>query len=78
MLGPLEELLHNENAVNMDFKEHVSLVHRNALRLLKLVNNLLGRTFFWGTFIFTIFFQKYQELKQEEFKLIMNLQIYKN
>ncbi|GAB2683801.1 ATP-binding protein [Mucilaginibacter koreensis] len=40
MLGPLEDLLQRETLVN-DIKEPLEATHRNALRLLKLVNNLL-------------------------------------
>ncbi len=41
MLGPLEELLHNENGLQPRQKEDVSTAHRNAIRLLRLVNVLL-------------------------------------
>jgi signal transduction histidine kinase/FixJ family two-component response regulator len=41
MLGPLEELLQDKNLQASDYKEPVEATHRNALRLLKLVNNLL-------------------------------------
>lgn len=41
MLGPLEELLRNTELQASDYKEPVEATHRNALRLLKLVNNLL-------------------------------------
>ncbi|WP_420146817.1 ATP-binding protein [Spirosoma sp.] len=41
MLGPLEELLHNPDLEASVYKEPVEATHRNALRLLKLVNNLL-------------------------------------
>ncbi|ALM48180.1 hypothetical protein AMR72_04275 [Flavobacterium psychrophilum] len=40
MLGPLEELLQREN-LNEEDKETINTTHRNALRLLKLVNTLL-------------------------------------
>lgn len=40
MLGPLEDLLAREN-IAVDIKGSVDAAHRNALRLLKLVNNLL-------------------------------------
>lgn len=40
MLGPLEELL-EDKALNPAVHRHVESAHRNALRLLKLVNNLL-------------------------------------
>ncbi|MES2826655.1 MAG: ATP-binding protein [Bacteroidota bacterium] len=40
MLGPLEELLSREGFSGSD-RAHVEASHRNALRLLKLVNNLL-------------------------------------
>lgn len=40
MLGPLEELL-QDSGLTTQAMEHVSATHRNALRLLKLVNNLL-------------------------------------
>ncbi|GAB2552463.1 ATP-binding protein [Spirosoma aerophilum] len=41
MLGPLEELLQDRNFQASGYKEPVDATHRNALRLLKLVNNLL-------------------------------------
>ncbi|GAB4001982.1 hypothetical protein GCM10028807_59490 [Spirosoma daeguense] len=41
MLGPLEELLYDENIRQSDHKESIKTTHRNAKRLLKLVNNLL-------------------------------------
>lgn len=41
MLGPLEDLLDHESLQQPQLRESVSAVHRNALRLLKLVNNLL-------------------------------------
>ncbi|MFD1143402.1 ATP-binding protein [Larkinella insperata] len=41
MLGPLEELLRDAELQASDYKEPVEATHRNALRLLKLVNNLL-------------------------------------
>ncbi|MCD8739146.1 ATP-binding protein [Mucilaginibacter roseus] len=40
MLGPLEDLL-GTSTLPPDVKEHIESTHRNALRLLKLVNNLL-------------------------------------
>jgi len=40
MLGPLEELMQQTNLDKVS-KEHIDATHRNALRLLKLVNNLL-------------------------------------
>ena len=40
MLGPLEDLL-SRKALTDDVKEPIQATHRNALRLLKLVNNLL-------------------------------------
>ncbi len=41
MLGPLEELLRDDQLVTSPYKAPVEATHRNALRLLKLVNNLL-------------------------------------
>ncbi len=41
MLGPLEELLSDHQLVQSPYKAPVEATHRNALRLLKLVNNLL-------------------------------------
>ncbi|WP_234733894.1 ATP-binding protein [Tellurirhabdus bombi] len=41
MLGPLEELLRDRNLPASGFQEPIETTHRNALRLLKLVNNLL-------------------------------------
>ncbi|GAB4027214.1 ATP-binding protein [Spirosoma koreense] len=41
MLGPLEELLHDTTIQHSTYKEPLEATHRNALRLLKLVNNLL-------------------------------------
>jgi signal transduction histidine kinase/DNA-binding response OmpR family regulator len=41
MLGPLEELLQDTALQQSTFKAPVEATHRNALRLLKLVNNLL-------------------------------------
>ncbi|MDR6197495.1 ATP-binding protein [Siphonobacter sp. SORGH_AS_0500] len=41
MLGPLEELLRDEKVLESPYKAPVEATHRNALRLLKLVNNLL-------------------------------------
>ena len=40
MLGPLEELMQQDN-LDAVSKDHIDATHRNALRLLKLVNNLL-------------------------------------
>jgi PAS domain S-box-containing protein len=40
MLGPLEELMQQSNLDPLS-RDHVAATHRNALRLLKLVNNLL-------------------------------------
>jgi PAS domain S-box-containing protein len=40
MLGPLDDILTKEN-LSDDIKEPLDAVHRNAVRLLKLVNNLL-------------------------------------
>jgi signal transduction histidine kinase len=41
MLGPLESLLSREGAPGVDDREQLAMVHRNGLRLLKLVNTLL-------------------------------------
>lgn len=41
MLGPLEAALANPQAIPAPVREELQLTHRNALRLLKLVNNLL-------------------------------------
>ncbi len=41
MLGPLEESLANADRLNPEERERVRVVHRNGLRLLKLVNSLL-------------------------------------
>ena len=41
MLGPLEELLNNEQKLSITQQKSISLVHRNGIRLLKLVNVLL-------------------------------------
>jgi len=41
MLGPLEELLRDVKLNTSGYKEPIEATHRNALRLLKLVNNLL-------------------------------------
>jgi signal transduction histidine kinase/CheY-like chemotaxis protein len=41
MLGPLEETLSNATGLNPGDREQLATVHRNSLRLLKLVNNLL-------------------------------------
>ncbi len=41
MLGPLEDLLGNSNRVEPAVRGQLKIVHRNSLRLLKLVNSLL-------------------------------------
>jgi signal transduction histidine kinase/DNA-binding response OmpR family regulator len=41
MLGPLEDVLTQRNLITPDDRERLELVHRNALRLLRLVNTLL-------------------------------------
>ncbi|ACC80914.1 type II toxin-antitoxin system ParD family antitoxin [Nostoc punctiforme] len=42
ILGPLEDVLNNQNArLTSEEREQLQLVHRNSLRLLKLVNTLL-------------------------------------
>lgn len=41
ILGPLQEILSNTEIENLPYKDSIESVHRNALRLLKLVNNLL-------------------------------------
>ncbi|ADB36221.1 ATP-binding protein [Spirosoma linguale] len=41
MLGPLEELLQDTALQESTYKQPIEATHRNALRLLKLVNNLL-------------------------------------
>jgi signal transduction histidine kinase len=41
MLGPLEDLLGARDAVGSAAREQLKIVHRNSLRLLKLVNSLL-------------------------------------
>ncbi|CCH54313.1 multi-sensor signal transduction histidine kinase [Fibrisoma limi BUZ 3] len=41
MLGPLEELIHSKDAQTPALEQPLKTTHRNALRLLKLVNNLL-------------------------------------
>ncbi|GAB4047681.1 ATP-binding response regulator [Spirosoma litoris] len=41
MLGPLEELLQDTTVLESPYKAPIEATHRNALRLLKLVNNLL-------------------------------------
>jgi signal transduction histidine kinase len=41
MLGPLEESISEAEAVPERFRERMKVVHRNGLRLLKLVNSLL-------------------------------------
>lgn len=40
MLGPIEEMLHNDSHTAAD-RENIAITHRNALRLLRLVNSLL-------------------------------------
>lgn len=46
MMGPIEELIKNIDNHNLQNNKEtmdlLSLLHRNSLRLLKLVNNLLG------------------------------------
>lgn len=44
MLGPLEEILRRPEAASGDLGPQLELVHRNGLRLLKLVNTLLDFT----------------------------------
>ncbi len=41
ILGPVKELISNNSQVNQEDKEQLHIVHRNSLRLLKLVNTLL-------------------------------------
>ncbi|MEC4817731.1 MAG: ATP-binding protein [Scytonema sp. PMC 1069.18] len=41
MLGPLERLINEANALPSSISEQLHMVHRNGLRLLKLVNTLL-------------------------------------
>ncbi len=41
MLGPLEELLSQEDTFTPEQEAHITATHRNALRLLRLVNTLL-------------------------------------
>jgi PAS domain S-box-containing protein len=41
MLGPLEDLLGDADAASAAARDRLKIVHRNALRLLKLVNSLL-------------------------------------
>ncbi len=41
MLGPVEDLLAEDHALSPEQRERVEILHRNALRLLKLVNTLL-------------------------------------
>jgi PAS domain S-box-containing protein len=42
ILGPLEDLLsHRSEPLPVNDREHLEIIHRNSLRLLKLVNNLL-------------------------------------
>jgi len=41
MLGPLEEMLKKDSQYSEDDKENISITHRNAMRLLRLVNSLL-------------------------------------
>ena len=44
MLGPLESVLSNSNAVSPQAHEQLATAHRNSLRLLKMVNSLLDFT----------------------------------
>lgn len=41
MLGPLEAVLHNAETLAAPLRDDIEIAHRNALRLLKLVNTLL-------------------------------------
>ena len=41
MLGPLEDMLSRNGSLTDFERENLQLVHRNSLRLLKLVNALL-------------------------------------
>ena len=41
MIGPLEEVLNHDTSLQETSKEQIQTVHRNSLRLLKLVNTLL-------------------------------------
>jgi PAS domain S-box-containing protein len=41
MLGPVEDLLHNDRITDPRLRDDLQLVHRNGLRLQKLVNTLL-------------------------------------
>jgi signal transduction histidine kinase/DNA-binding response OmpR family regulator len=41
MLGPLEQALGNQQQLSLGLREDITIAHRNALRLLKLVNMLL-------------------------------------
>jgi signal transduction histidine kinase/CheY-like chemotaxis protein len=41
MLGPLEDILSSESDANLPHRDDLAVVHRNGLRLLKLVNSLL-------------------------------------
>ncbi|MDM9383819.1 PAS domain-containing protein [Chlorogloeopsis sp. ULAP01] len=41
MLGPLEEILAKQSLIPPEQHQQIELIHRNSLRLLKLVNNLL-------------------------------------
>ena len=41
MLGPIEEMLAEKTALSSEQRERTEILHRNALRLLKLVNTLL-------------------------------------
>ena len=41
ILGPLEELLLRQDSLQSAIKDPIESIHRNAIRLLKLVNNLL-------------------------------------
>lgn len=42
MIGPLEDMLRQANGRSAESREQLDLVHRNAVRLLKLVNTLLN------------------------------------
>lgn len=44
LLGPLEQLLAQQQQLAPNVREHLEMAHRNALRLLKLVNTLLEFT----------------------------------
>jgi signal transduction histidine kinase len=41
MLGPLEDIITNSSHLTQRDREELSLIQRNSLRLLKLVNTLL-------------------------------------